>query len=325
MNMGKKDIIAKEYMSKPLYFADAFNASIFKGKQVVKAEQLFLQEMDTAELGILLDDKAQETVQKYRDILKKSILMHDNTTVFLLLGIENQMDIHYAMPVKNMIYDALNYGQQVRKTSELHKKEKKLKGAEFLSGFAKTDKIMPVVTLTVYFGNEHWDGPKCLTDMFPENISSDILEVVNNYKLHIIVPKEIQDFSVFKTDFGKAMEFIAASDDPQAIKKIKENKRFEQVYVDTVILMNACTRSNIEIPHGEEVMNVCRGIDMMKAAERAEGRAEGRAEEQLVSAKEFVQGIDNLIINLKLSLEEACTAIGSTVQKYEELKKMLNM
>ena len=122
--MGKTDIITKEYMSKPHYFADAFNSSIFRGKQVVKAEQLSLQEMDTTELGILLEGKVLETVQKYRDVLKKSILMHDGNIAFLLLGIENQSDIHYAMPVKNMIYDALNYGQQVRKTAELHKEKK---------------------------------------------------------------------------------------------------------------------------------------------------------------------------------------------------------
>ena len=62
-----------------------------------------------------------------------------------------------------------------------------------------------------------------------------------------------------------------------------------------------------------------------RAEGRAEGKAEGRAEEQMNAAREFVRGIDNLIVNLKLSLEEACAAIGSSVQKYEESKKMLNM
>ena len=59
------------------------------------------------------------------------------------------------------------------------------------------------------------------------------------------------------------------------------------------------------------------GVEDGKSEGRLEGRAEGRAEE-------FVQGIDNLIVNLKISLEEACTALGSSVQKYEEAKKMLN-
>lgn len=288
--MGKTDVITKEYMSKPHYFADAFNSSVFGGNQVVKADELSLQEMDVTELGILLNGKAQEIVQKYRDVLKKSVLMYDNTTAFLLLGIENQMDIHYAMPVKNMIYDALNYGQQVRKTAEVHKQEKKLKGAEFLSGFAKTDKIMPVITLTVYYGNEHWDGPRCLKDMFRKNIGKEILEVVNDYKLHIIVPTEIEDFSIFKTDFGKAMEFIAASNNPEAVKKIRANKKFEQVYADTVLLINVCTGSNIKISKGEEVVDVCRGIDMIKAEGREEGRIETESSLWELINKLFIAG-----------------------------------
>ena len=56
-----------------------------------------------------------------------------------------------------------------------------------------------------------------------------------------------------------------------------------------------------------------------------DGRAEAKAEEKLNSAKEFVQGIDNLVANLQISLEEACTAFGSSVLRYEESKKMLNM
>ena len=32
---------------------------------------------------------------------------------YVLLGIENQTRIHYAMPVRNIIYDALQYGKQV--------------------------------------------------------------------------------------------------------------------------------------------------------------------------------------------------------------------
>lgn len=48
--MGKKDTQTKLYMSDPKHFADAFNSSVFKGKQVVHADSLSLQEMDSTEL-----------------------------------------------------------------------------------------------------------------------------------------------------------------------------------------------------------------------------------------------------------------------------------
>ena len=52
--MGKKDMVTKEYMSKRPFFADAFNACVFGGKQVVNADELSLQEKDPAEIGIIL-------------------------------------------------------------------------------------------------------------------------------------------------------------------------------------------------------------------------------------------------------------------------------
>ena len=64
---------------------------------------------------------------------------------------------------------------------------------------------------------------------------------------------------------------------------------------------------------------------LIREAEYRYGVEDGRAEGKIIAAREFVQGVDNLIANLKISLEEACAAIGSSIQKYEESRKMLNM
>lgn len=63
--------------------------------------------------------------------------------------------------------DALNYGQQVSEIASEHRKEKDLRDTEFLSGFSKEDKIIPVITLTVYFGSDKWDGlwKKCVVQL----------------------------------------------------------------------------------------------------------------------------------------------------------------
>ena len=83
-----------------------------------------------------------------------------------MLGIENQTDIHNAMPERNAIYDALQYGKQVSKAAAMHNRRKKLHGrGEFLSGFKKTDRLMPVITLVIHFGVKPWDGPLSLHEM----------------------------------------------------------------------------------------------------------------------------------------------------------------
>ena len=42
----------------------------------------------------------------------------------VLIGVENQSDIHYSIPVKNMFYDVMAYGNQVKETAKKHRREK---------------------------------------------------------------------------------------------------------------------------------------------------------------------------------------------------------
>ena len=60
-------------------------------------------------------------MQKTRDVIKSVVAMMDKSTAYLLLAIENQSNIHYAMPVKNMVYDALQYAKQVEEAIVSHR------------------------------------------------------------------------------------------------------------------------------------------------------------------------------------------------------------
>lgn len=207
--MGKQNTITKDYMSVPEHFADCFNYYLFNGEQIIKPADL--KQLDATELAIIPEDSTDETVEKIRDLLKQCIVMQDYKATYLLLGIENQSDIHYALPVKNMNYDALNYGKQVSDIAKEHRKKKDITDSgEFLSGFTKEDKLKPIITLTIYFGAETWDAPRSLKEMF-EEIDESIMKFVEDYKVHLIVPNEIQDFDKFATDFGKVMKYIAVS------------------------------------------------------------------------------------------------------------------
>jgi len=55
----------------------------------------------------------REYRQKIRDILRLCTIRHSRYATLVLLGIEEQSDINYAMPVRDYLYDALNYADQV--------------------------------------------------------------------------------------------------------------------------------------------------------------------------------------------------------------------
>ena len=159
--MGKKDGITNKYVRENEIFADVFNFYIYNGKQVIDPEQL--QPLDTTEIGTPFGGKdGQGVVQKYRDILKRVAVKQDDNMTYLLLGIEDQTRIHYAMPVRNIIYDALQYGKQVEEIARKHAREKDYPGHdgdEYLSGFYKEDRIVPVITLVIFFRSKEMGWP----------------------------------------------------------------------------------------------------------------------------------------------------------------------
>ena len=121
--MGTKDTKAKEFLSDNERFADLFNYYLYAGQQVIKAEDLC--ERDTVKVLSVFGTGKKETVkQRWRDLLKSAIIKTTEYGIFILLGVENQSEIHYVMPIKNMVYDALEYGSQVNEVAKRHKEEK---------------------------------------------------------------------------------------------------------------------------------------------------------------------------------------------------------
>ena len=154
--MGEPNVVTKKYMQDNARFADACNYYLFHGEPVIKPESL--TERDVTELALPkgLNDKA--AIEKIRDVLKSCCIKTADGVTYFIVGIENQADIHYAMVVRNMLYDALNYSSQVEACAKRHRREKDVSGAEFLSGFAKTDSLHTVVTLTIYWNYGIWEG-----------------------------------------------------------------------------------------------------------------------------------------------------------------------
>ena len=276
--MGKVDIATKQYMSHRDVIADVFNFYIYDGRQVIKPEKL--QKIDTAEVALPYGNDAEIAVQKLRDNIMLWTMAMDDKAAYAVLGIENQDKIHYAMAVKNMLYDALQYAKQVEEAKRsyrkgLNKKRIKLNSEEFLSGLKKADRLMPVVTLVVYFGDKDWDGAKSIHEMLSVD-DDELLSYVPNYKINLIEPAKIsdEDYDKFKTDVGSVLQFIKHQSDEDG-SWIKGKTRFKHVEKEVVELINLITGSKITGEEKEEVVDMCRAWEnSMKNAMR-EGMREG--------------------------------------------------
>ena len=313
--MGTKDSKAKEYLSDNTRFSEICNYVLFDGEKVIKPEDL--KECDTTEvLSVFGIDRKQIVKQKWRDLLKSVSMKHTGQMYVILIGAEAQTDIHYAMPVKTMIYDALNYGEQVNEAKKRHRKNKDYRSSdEFLSGFTLDDKLTPVVTITLYLGTVQWDGPRSLVEMMPQ-MDERILTFINDYRINLLNPLEITDFSKFETGLRQLFELLKnASDEEKLNDLITNDETFTRVDVETVAAINLFVGTDIKYDEKEEVVNMCKAWDDHKKR----GIQEGRLFEIYLSVQEGDYSAKRGAEKAEMSLDEFEKAMSKAGYKIPEL------
>ncbi|MCM1118427.1 MAG: Rpn family recombination-promoting nuclease/putative transposase [bacterium] len=289
--MGKIDTVTKEYIENPIVFADAFNQLLYHGDQ--KIDPARLTELDTTEIVIPYGTSgAGVPEQKYRDVLKLLYAMTDGRTAYCVMGIENQAEIHYALPVKNGVYDFLQLSHQVSEASNAHRqaiKESKSKqvdnpqekeaptNGEFLSGFWKTDRLIPVVTLVIYFGSDSWDAPLSLKEMYSD-VDDAILTHAPDYHVNLIAPKEMSDDEIneFHSTLREVMLYIKYSKDKETLDRVvRENLKFQSIERQAAEVINVVTGSKLKYPDGKGDVNMCLAIQQMREESELTGQIKG--------------------------------------------------
>lgn len=319
--MGLKDNVTTKYMRQNEIFADVCNYLIYDGKQVIEPDSL--EELDTRQVEVPYGGNggAGQPVQKTRDVVKSLVAMTDRRMAYLILAVENQSHIHYAMPVKNMVYDALQYAKQISDAAASHRRSGDYKGAdgdEYLSGFMKEDRLLPVVTMVVYFDSKEWDGPMSIHEMFTDQ-DERILELVPDYRINLITPASIkeEDFGKFRTSLREVLAFIKYSQDSEKLGDVLESDEgFRRLGREEVDVLNACVGAGLTMEEKEEAMDVCLAIRQME--ERA---AEKAAEKERIST--LLQSIKNLMETTGWSAERAMDMLLVSESNRREIKQQL--
>lgn len=327
----KADTITKDYISDAVIFSDIFNYFIYDGRQVIKPEQLL--ECDSVEIALPYGaDKTAVPVQKYRDAQKLCAVKTDGEVEYVLYGAESQAKIHYAMPVRNNLYDALEYAGQVEAVSRAHKREmeqekkgnelkeknsskvteavkKKPSSGEFLSGFWKEDRLIPSVTVTIYFGPEMWDGPMSLFDMM-EQRKPEILACMDNYHMRLIAPAQMSDSEImkFQSSLREVMLFIKYSKDKNNLSRVLEQdgSRFRNLERRAVDVIEVMTNVGMKYEESGEVIDVCQAIQDIRKEEHNLGKMEQAQE----SARNFYA--------MGLEIEKIAEGLGQTIEMVKQ-------
>ena len=324
--MRSLDMLSRDFWKDNERFADVFNTVLYKGKQVIHPEKLM--EADSNLSGSIQTKKKEDVFIERRADLIRKFVGDSEYAIFLL---ENQSHIHYAMPLRVMLYDALGYHEECAQRKRENKRySSHVNRDEFLSGMRKEDRIHPVFTLVVYYGEKAWDGPRRLKDMMVEmpewmeksfnDYPMNLLEIRSSehtfqnedvsrlvYMIQHIYRKQIEEMKKECADVYVARDVIklagAITENEEIIRYAEEHpdkevlnmceatKQWEEKIRNEVINMMGVRKE------GEENLAPEEAIERLKLKEKIEGEAKGKAEEKIeIAEKMKAEGFDNALI-----------------------------
>ena len=156
----------------------------------------------------------------------------------------------------------------------------KLTSEEFLAGWRKGDKLIPIITAVVYLGDSPWDVPKSLFEIL--NVPDERLyHFLNDYKLNLISPADMgeEEFEKFHTDLGLAMKVIKhqKKDADEVIKETNHRK----IDRDTAVFLNRAVNLGLEYEEKDGGIDMCLAMEKKTLRDKITGAIEILKDEEI--------------------------------------------
>ena len=313
----KQDLLAKRYYSDNRRFADLINGIVCNGIPIVKQEDL--SEMDT------------ETGQgKRRDLVRKAVFGVN----FAVLGLENQEKLDYRLPLRVLGYEVGAYEHQAAEIYRAVRRngrnsDTELSSGEYLYGFRKSDRLHPVITIILYYGEEEWNGSRDLYGILDfQDIPEQIRQYVQNYRIHVIDVRRME-----RTDLRQVFDLIRFSGNRERLRDLIEQEpaygKLEEDAFDfasSYVGLRELSKWKEAVREGER-FNMKTGFQMYEdeflERGRAEGKEIGRAEGKELGRVEATRSVIQSALALNLPVEQIAQICSCGVDRVKQIQKTM--
>ena len=285
-----RNVKGKQLLRRPAFFCDLINGGLFQGRQRLIPGMLRGKPEVLGFSGC--DNRRKEiSLERIPDVIYAAGTGED----YLLLMDENQTQTDYTMPLRNMLDTALAYLQQKEQITDSHRKMHDLRtGSEYLSGFAKQDRLHPAICITFYHGETPWDGGTRLHDIlqFPEGYE-DMRALCPDFPMNLIHAWNVRP-EHFKTGLGTVFELLPFAADKGMLQSYVHShaEHFENLTAEECDLLEVFIgMENLGEEERKNYRNRKGGYDMCTALLeiREEGLKEGRNEGERLMLISIVQ------------------------------------
>ncbi len=319
--MGKQDITQMKFFRDTKRFADIWNGLAFKGRQVIKWDEL--EEISPVGLAVNKGMKSKKTA----DIV---MARTGNGERLAILIAENQLSIDYSMIVRVLLREVMEYDRQVgeiikknrdvlrtmkgRKKMEISSENKTLTSGEYMYLFKKSDRLRPVSTLVLFWNSEPWDGAESLHELIDFSDCEEMREIAADFKLNIVNIDTVSngDEIFHNRDVKDVINLYRKRNDKIAFKEyVDTQKIFDRESIEVVSEMvtskelKAYMENNKEDEGGE--LDMCKAITDLIQDGRDEGKIEGKIETFVNLINDGDMTVKKAAAKMQISEKEFCS------------------
>ena len=321
----KNDAADKIFFSDDARYADLINGLLCNGRQVLKKEDLMEHSgsvhVRTPDPGTTQVRSVQgyQNREKVQDIVRKAALGVN----FILIGLENQETVDYSLPLRCMEYETGQYEKQaakIRRTVKSHPEG--LRNGEYLYGFKKDSRLFQSIILVLYYGKEDWDGPVDLHGLLNfTDIPEEFRKLVQNYKIHLVEVRKLENTDVFKTDVKLVFDIIRSADNKEKLGALGQDPRVWKMEDDTREMLKAHIKLPEELEmriYEEEKEDVAKGFRDWAEEERNIGREEGKAEGREEGKLEGIKFVALRMSEMGQKVQDIANIVGVSAETVEK-------
>ncbi|MBR4026441.1 MAG: Rpn family recombination-promoting nuclease/putative transposase [Lachnospiraceae bacterium] len=166
----------------------------------------------------------------------------------------------------------------------------------------KTDKLLPVITIVVYYGEKPWDGAKTLHEML--DIPEEMKPYVNDYKMLLVEARknDLQLHNINNRDLFSLLQIILSNHISKNTAKEKAIEYSRQNKTDRTVVMAVAGATNTKLDYnalgkGDEAM--CTLFEEIAKENQMKGKAEGIIETGL----ECGLSENDILVKLQMKLD----------------------
>lgn len=274
MSANKKDLVRKRYFRNHSRQADLLNACI-KGYNLPVQEKKtwkYFTKDDFSECDSELYTSVGEKGKKrQRNRVVDSIRMVTCDEGMFYLILENQERVDYSMPVRILNHESIFYHEQVKSLEMEHKQKNELHTPEeWFSGIKMKDRLIPAISLILYYGAEPWDGAQDMSQLLQtKGIPEELMALIRNYSMNLIQIKDIDYLEAFQTDLHETFGFIKYQYNNSKLSQFVEENRekFQNLPEDAYDFITCQTGTRkleqfkLQCKTREGNYNMCKALD----------------------------------------------------------------